>query len=123
LNFREGRLKLQRRTELGSGLGIVALKEEQDSKIAVRIHIIRIEREYGAELALGQIGPLIFQELLRLARMSVNLLLPAGDGLSQKRDDGKKKITPTRTAVLKSMLISLYRALADRHQNESRAPI
>jgi hypothetical protein len=81
----------------------------------VRIHIVRIEREYGAELALRQIGPLIFQELLRLARMRVNLLLLAGDGLSQKRGDGKKKTTPTWAAVLKSMLISLYRTLAERH--------
>jgi hypothetical protein len=81
----------------------------------VRIHIVRVEREYGAELALGQVGPLIFQELLRLARMRIKLLLLAGNGLSRKRDDGKKKTAPTRTAVLKSMLISLYRALAERH--------
>src|SRR6266542_5771185 len=63
------------------GLRVVVLEKIRYTQIAVRIDIVRIQRQDRAELTYRQIGLTVPQELLCLPRMRFALLLFAGEGL------------------------------------------
>ena len=50
LNLRQTRLTLQRRAEVGNRVGRLALKEQQNPQVGLRIHIFRIDGHSGLKL-------------------------------------------------------------------------
>jgi hypothetical protein len=75
---------------MGLSFDIVAMKEEQNPEVGLRIQVARFEGNQGLEFRDGEVGPALIQVLLGQPGMLCNLVLVASGRLGEEGESGEE---------------------------------
>src|SRR5450631_448900 len=89
--FPEGRLKPQCRPKILARLCVFSLQKLDNPQISPRLHVLRIERQNGAELTKCGIELLLLHRLMSSGKVLADLALRSGRGLLGKEDERERK--------------------------------
>ena len=90
LNFRQVRLNFKGRSQMRLSLGIVPLKEEQNSQVCLSIQVSRLQGNQRLKLRNSEVGPVLVQVLLGQPGVGCNLVLIATRRLGEEGDGGEE---------------------------------
>ena len=89
LNFGQVRLHLEGGAQMGFGLDVVALKEEQNPEVGLSIQVSRFQGDKRLEFRNGEIGSPLVEVLLGQPGMRGYLVLIASRRLGQEGEGGE----------------------------------